>query len=199
LDDLTSLGVEWKTHAQQDLAATLFPANSTFDLTRFPSELLEDFQNIREGDDIFFLGFPLTLGVTTTARVTPIVRTGTVALKNEDQTFLIDASVFPGNSGSPVFFKPCPIQFGSQGLEIGRVRPAKLIGIVTSSVTYTDTAVSVQTGNPRITFEENSGLGSVLSVRFINDIVTSSSFQTMITAALEREARARTPQTTGTQ
>ena len=198
LDELGSLGVEWKTHPHQDLAATMLPADPTFDMKRFPSGLFEDFQNITEGDDVFFLGFPLSLGVTTSARVRPIVRTGTVALKNEDQTFLIDANVFPGNSGSPVFLKPCPITFSTQGFEIGRVRPPKLIGVVTSFVSYSDAAISPQTGNVRITFEENSGLGTVLSVRFINDILTSSDFQNMVTAVLEREERARTPPASST-
>lgn len=192
LDGLGSdLGNEWKMHGQRDVAASLIPVSPTADLAGFTLPLFEDFQNIKAGDDVFFLGFPLYFGVNTRGRITPLVRTGTVALKNEDSTFLIDGNAFPGSSGSPVFFKPCPIHFGPRGLEMGNVRPPKLLGVVTQTITYTDRAVSVQTGKERVAFEENAALGSVLSASFINELLVSADFERMITTVLER-ARERT-------
>jgi hypothetical protein len=64
---------------------------------------------------------------------------------------LIDAAVFPGNSGGPVVAR-LPMY---SGLVI------KLIGIVHAYVPYRETAISMQTLKPRVIFEENSGLGVV--------------------------------------
>ena len=187
LDELTSLGVSWKTIEGGDVAATIMPSDATYDIKRFTVALFESFSNVREGDDVFFLGFPLSLGVSQTAKITPIVRAGMVALKNEDRSFLIDANVFPGNSGSPVFFRPCPFEFVPEGLRAGRIRPPKLIGLLTSVITYTDEAVSRQTGKTRVTFEENSGLASALSIELVTEVLNSNGFQSMVRAIIARE------------
>ena len=194
IERLTELGIRWISHRQKDLAATLFPRDSILpagisaDVKFFTYEHLEEFANIREGDDVFLLGFPLSLGVMAPPGVRPIVRTGTVSLKKNDETYLIDANVFPGNSGSPVFFKPCPIQFTPQGLQMGPMRPPKLIGVVTSYVPYRDVAISQQTGRARIEFEENSGLGSVLSMGFVRELLASTELQNMSRDRIQRES-----------
>lgn len=191
LDEMAAaFGISWKT-VGSDIAATLMPADNTYDIKKFSIDLFESFSNIREGDDVFILGFPLKLGVSASARITPIVRTGIVALRNDDRSFLVDANVFPGNSGSPVFFKPCAFEFGSSGLRLGTLRPPKLIGLVTSFITYTDVAISQQTGKARVTFEENSGLASALSVELIREVLNSSDFQAMTRAIIERERRSQ--------
>lgn len=194
-DELTRMGASWKTLEGCDIAATLMPADTTHDLRRFAATLFENFSNVREGDDIFFLGFPLSLGVSPTARITPIVRAGMVALKNDDRSFLIEANAFPGNSGSPVFFRPCPFEFSADGLRMGTVRPPKLIGMLTSFVPYEDEAVSRQTGRTRVTFEENSGLASALSIEFVSEILNSESFQSMTRAIVARERGNNPPPT----
>lgn len=184
-DELTNLGVAWISHPEKDIAATICPMNSeTDDFKRFSEALFEEFANVKEGDDIFFLGFPL--GIVVPSKVTPIVRSGMVALKADDDTFLIEANAFPGNSGSPIFFKPCPFEMRPDGLSLGRVRPPKLIGIMTDYIPYTDAAISPQTGNIRITFEENSGLANVLSVRFIRETLNFPDFQNMLQHIRER-------------
>lgn len=184
-DALFDQGVKWVPHPEKDIAATICPMREERDdFRRFAEDLFEDFDNIREGDDIFFLGFPLRL--VTPNRITPMVRGGMVALKRDDDTFLIDANVFPGNSGSPIFFKPSPFQMGPKGLSLGKIRGSKLLGVITSYISYRDVAVSPQTGRERIAFEENSGLADVLSTRFIREILNSQDFQNMI-----QNARAR--------
>ena len=81
--------------------------------------------------------------------------------------FLIDAIVFPGNSGGPVVLKP----------ELTSIQGTKskcrsfLIGIVQSYLPYIDYAVSAQTKAARITFEENSGLSYVVPVDRIEETV----------------------------
>ena len=44
------------------------------------------------------------------------------------------------------------------------IRRSLLLGIVSSYIPYADVAVSRQTGRPRITFEENSGLAKVVPI-----------------------------------
>jgi len=154
--------------------------------------IFEVFSNIKEGDDIVFLGFPLQIGVTSN-RITPIARSGMVALRNEDETFLIDANVFPGNSGSPVFFKPCAFETRDREIKLGPVRPPRLLGLITSYIPYEEVAVSPQTGLPRVIFQENSGLANVLPMRFVLEVLNSSDFMQMLQRLLDR-LRQATPQ-----
>ena len=125
---------------------------------------------VSEGDGVFVLGFPL--GESGEERNYAIVRQGIIAriqdwLKATARTFLIDASIFPGNSGGPVLLKP----------EITSIRgttsndKCALIGMVSSYLPYREVAVSQQTGLPRMIFEENSGLGRVVPHDVIQEAV----------------------------
>ena len=116
---------------------------------------------VSEGDGIFVLGFPL--GEAGNERNYVIVRQGIVArvqhwLKGNARTFLIDASIFPGNSGGPVLLKP----------ELASIQGTKandrcsLVGMVSAYLPYQEIAVSEQTGRRRMIFEENSGLATVV-------------------------------------
>ena len=107
---------------------------------------------ISEGDGVFVLGFPL--GLAGEERNYAIARRGILAriqdwLHGDSDKFLIDAPVFPGNSGGPVVTKP-------EGISIKGTRSFKrscLIGIVTGFLPYEEIAVSKQTGKPRVVFQ----------------------------------------------
>lgn len=125
---------------------------------------------VSEGDAIFVLGFPM--GIVSSQSIYVIARAGFIArvrdvLNSQEPALLIDANIFPGNSGGPVVIRP---EISSiQGTNaIGR---SALIGIVKSYVPYRDVAVSQQTGNPRVIFEENSGLALVETVDSIRNTV----------------------------
>ena len=127
-------------------------------------------QEISEGDGVFVLGFPM--GLVDAARQYVICRGGVLArvrdfLAEQAQDFLVDATVFPGNSGGPVIL--CPSALAIQGTKA--VSKSALIGVVKSYVPYSDTAFSGQTKQPRIRFEENSGLAAVESVDSIIETV----------------------------
>lgn len=116
-----------------------------------------------EGDFIYVLGFPM--GLVGEERNAVVVRGGVVARVRETladpmRRFLVDAPIFPGNSGGPVVSKPEVVAI--QGTKCQS--DAHLIGIVAAYVPYTDMAVSAQTGKLRITFEENSGLTEAHSI-----------------------------------
>lgn len=130
-------------------------------------------EGVTEGDGVYVLGYPMGLvdsrwqsaicRLGCIARIQDVIATGT-------GDFLIDASVFPGNSGGPVV-----LQVESMAITGTKsVSKANLIGVVQSYLPYQDVAVSRQTGRPRITFDENSGLTPVIPVDRINELMVAS-------------------------
>ena len=125
---------------------------------------------VSEGDGVFVLGFPM--GMVGGDRSAVIVRTGAIArigdlLAGATKDFLVDAAVFPGNSGGPVLL--CPTMTAIQGT--ASHDKSLLIGIVKSYTPYLDFAASQQTGRIRVVFEENSGLAAVHPVDFIEQAI----------------------------
>lgn len=175
------LGINWFFHKNPniDLAIMPFGINQTKDdIKRMSKDMFEKIDDLAAGEEIFFLGFP-ALGIKMDKNIKPIVRSGIIALIQDDKTFLIDANVFPGNSGSPVFLKPSVMDFQTNTL--GQIRPAKFIGIINSYLPYHDVAISPQTKRPRIVFEENSGLANVYSVSHIQEVFETDEFKAKIT------------------
>jgi hypothetical protein len=125
---------------------------------------------VTAGDGVFVLGFPM--GLSGDQRNYVIVRQGAIARISEmldkiSPTFMLDVLVFPGNSGGPVVLRP----------EITSISGTKshpsayVIGVVVDYRPYTDTAVSLQTKRPRVSFEENSGLADALPIDVVNDAI----------------------------
>jgi hypothetical protein len=125
---------------------------------------------VSAGDGVFVLGFPMNLAGAQRNYV--IVRQGCIArisdmLDGSSPNYLLDAFIFPGNSGGPVILKP----------EITSISgtPAQattyLIGFVSSYQPYIDVGVSPQTKRARITFEENSGLAEILPTDIIEEAI----------------------------
>ena len=121
-----------------------------------------------EGDGIFVIGFPL--GLVGDARNYPIVRYGVVAriqdwIRGHQDTFLIDAPAFPGNSGGPVVLKP----------ETAAIAPTKpithclLMGVISKQLRSREVAVSERTGEPRVVFVEDTGLAEVVPVEMVRE------------------------------
>ncbi len=174
----------WLTHPDEEVDVAVIPIN--FDLLQERAMRVAYFQSdqhaatidtlnelgVTEGDFAYVLGFPM--GLVGGHRNTVIVRSGTLArirdtLDRSNKRFLVDAFVFPGNSGGPVVLKP-------EALAIEGTRPQLapyLIGIVQAYVPYQDIAVSVQTGRPRVIFEENAGLAAVHPVDYIEETIAA--------------------------
>jgi len=141
---------------------------------------------ITEGDFAYVLGFPMGYG--TEGRTnTVIVRSGSIArirdtLANPEQEFLLDAFIFPGNSGGPVILKP----------ELTRIEGTKshpnalLIGIIKGWVPYEDRAISEHSGQVRVLFQENSGLALAFSVDCIEETIQEA---TKILTERERQGK----------
>jgi hypothetical protein len=100
------------------------------------------------------------------------------ALTGHSKEFLVDTSIFPGNSGGPVITRPEMVAI--QGTQ--PYPKASLIGVVASYVPYQDIAISSQTRRPRVIFEENSGLASIIPVDYLVEMVESVNATQNITA-----------------
>ena len=126
------------------------------------------------GDGIFVLGFPM--GLTGTAqRSYVIARQGAIArisdvLDGAATTFLIDALIFPGNSGGPVV--SATSLNAIEGTKPQNV--AYLIGVVRGYLPYTDVAISQQTGQVRMLTQENSGLAEVIPIDYVNETIAAA-------------------------
>ncbi len=125
---------------------------------------------IYEGGSVFAMGYPM--GLVNVDRQYVIVRNGSIARIRDmydklSRDFIVDAFVFPGNSGGPVLSKPEGI--GIKGTTINTT--SALIGMVKSYITYKDIAYSKQTGRTRMIFEENTGLTSVIPVDYILETI----------------------------
>ncbi len=127
-------------------------------------------KGVCEGDGVFVLGFPM--GILSSDRQYVILRGGAIArikdlYEGRSRDFLVDVFVFPGNSGGPVITKPELLSLhGTTSLA-----KTAFIGMIQSYIPFTDIAISQQTGRPRIVFEENSGLSSVIPAEYINETI----------------------------
>jgi len=121
-------------------------------------ESLKDFGSV---EDIVFVGYPK--GLHDTKNLLPIIRRGITAspLWNDYEgrgVFLIDAEVFPGSSGSPVFVLNEGAYSTPQGLSIGS--RLVFVGMITRSLN--DPASG-----------QHIGLGEVLSAATVRDYLLS--------------------------
>jgi S1-C subfamily serine protease len=125
---------------------------------------------ISEGDFLYVLGFPM--GIVAEDRQHVILRQGVIArirdlFEKRSTDFIIDALVFPGNSGGPIVLIPEMVSVhGTQANN-----KANLIGLIKSYIPYQDIAISQQTNKARVIFEENSGLSIAEPVDYILETI----------------------------
>lgn len=126
-------------------------------------------------EDVFFVGYPS--GLYDTANLLPIMRRGMTATPiavdyGGVPSFLIDAAVFPGSSGSPVFWMSQGVQRPrSGGLVIGRPRVI-LLGVVAAVHVRSVTASVIELPATYLAeFQQPIGLGIVYKASLIEDCV----------------------------
>ncbi len=147
----------WRGAVGADLAVAPLPALAIIakDLHSISIVNFGGAEDIFQGAPIVVLGYPELLGPD--YQTTPIARNGIVAWTNPegplDHRFLVDANVFNGNSGGPVFHIPNGMNRKGQ---IGNGGPINLIGIVVEDAAEEAavhagpnplSATDVQTGN----------------------------------------------------
>jgi hypothetical protein len=132
-------GPTWTKHPTRDVAAMVIEAPPEFARAAIPLDWLANdatFTNddIGPGDEMMALGFPR--GLAANAAGFPILRAGKIASyplapSAAFPTFLLDFSVFPGNSGGPVFMS----QAARRRSGAGEAKDAQFIaGILTQQV-----------------------------------------------------------------
>lgn len=124
-----------------------------------------------EGNKVFILGFPM--GIAGASQNDVVVRHGIIArirdwYDGRSKAFLVDSSIYPGNSGGPVVLKPV-LWSASHRSKI--IRP-RLLGLVAAYLPYQDVATSRQTGRIRLVSEENSGLAQVVPIDAVVELTS---------------------------
>jgi hypothetical protein len=116
-----------------------------------PTSLFLALSQLRPGDEIFTVGFPASIpGVQDILKThnKPLVRGGIISLvlpgenmigdREVADIFLLDSWAFPGNSGSPVFWKPTTTMYSDRGFMIER---PYIIGVVSAFLPSTGLAI----------------------------------------------------------
>lgn len=149
------------THYEKwnELARWAFPPKSHLTKSMLDMKNSDDCP-LSEGDEVFIVGFPT--GYYKDSKNWPVVRHGVLAqiqpyLRGKVQAFLVDGSVFPGNSGGPVVTKPQAINIEGTA----QYSKNSLIGMVSGYQPYK--------ANPAN--QENADLGIVVPLDAINDTI----------------------------
>ncbi len=150
-----------------DIAAVVIP--KTFGGGRFaslPLDLFADIGLLSTGMEVKFYGFPL--GITADG-IHPLIRKGVVAgVDTLKGIIYLDAQVFGGSSGSPVYLDPSS-PANTEFLK--KHNGAFLIGIITSSFQGKKRLLDERTGKVAMIQTENIGLGIVMSASRIEKLL----------------------------
>ena len=178
--------VDWVFHDDDevDIAIIPFAASQKDKLLRIPMNLFLTSDNLNELLGVYYISYQP--GIQLEHKINPIVRDGTISIIHEDKTFHMNGTVFPGNSGSPVFVKPSAFTTTPTGITLGADKKGNhFIGVVSEYVPYYEEAISPQTGHVRVMFEENTGLTKIWSVDYLNEIISSQKFDDQHQAILK--------------
>lgn len=174
--------IKWLAHEDENVDLAMLTISPEFlnrnaaewsfineELFAYPEKFEEI--GIELGDGVFLVGFPM--GISGSEKNYAIVRSGTIARIDQEiigtiKSFLIDATVFPGNSGGPVFLKPEILSL--QNTKV--VNSVYLVGVVSGYKLYQEPLYSHQANPPIVgaISVENSGLATVVPMNFAKDI-----------------------------
>ena len=156
----------WTGSEDADLAVVGLPdLSKSKDLHGISFEDFGGENDVFQGASVVVFGYPELLGPD--FQTTPIARNGIIAWTDPngrlDHTFLVDANVFSGNSGGPVFHLPTGIS-RTGGFVVGGA--AKLIGIVSKDA-YEEAQVRV--GQTPITVtDKQTGAVAPMTAQVLN-------------------------------
>lgn len=126
---------------------------------------------ISVGDEAYVVGFPM--GIAGEEQNYPCVKAGLISRIDDEiikakKAFIVDSSIFPGNSGGPVILKPTSTFLN----DTKAVSHPYLLGVISSYIPYTDTLYTHQTNPPTAVSitRENSGLSFCVPIDFVKQI-----------------------------
>ena len=119
-----------------------------------------DYEKVALGSDVVFVGYPL--GYYDAVNNLPLLRRGVIAsVPNVDFNgkgqIVIDAQIFPGSSGSPVF--------------VGQGDRYLLLGVVSQTVTADSELQILPTHEVRVGVTQVIGLGIVVKQRHVQELI----------------------------
>ena len=119
-----------------------------------------DYEQVVMGSDIIFVGYPR--GFYDVANNLPLLRKGVIASVpdvdfNGRGEIVIDAQIFPGSSGSPVF-----VPQGDRFL---------LLGVISKTITADSELEALPTNIPRVGIKEVVGLGIVVKQKHVQELI----------------------------
>lgn len=137
----------WTKHPSHDIAVMEISAPEAFARAAIPLSWLADAQTLDDaqvgpGDEMLSLGFPR--GLAANRAGFPILRVGRIASWplssiSAFPTFLLDFTVFPGNSGGPVFWTPT----ARRRSEVGAPDHPYVAGVLTQEVVVQDERLGI--------------------------------------------------------
>ncbi len=126
---------------------------------------------IAVADDVFAIGFPM--GIAGEVQNYALVKSGIISRIDTEiigsrKAFIIDSSIFPGNSGGPVYLKPSTTAMSGTTA----VSQQYLIGVISAYLPYIDQLYTHQTRPPTVvsTTRENSGLTLCVPMDYVREI-----------------------------
>lgn len=141
-------------------------------------EMLSDFteSELTVAQNVFFVGYPDNRY--DSENNLPLIRSGLIASHPKfdyegSPIFIIDAQVFPGSSGSPVYIDLTFENFKNGNISIGGDRKLRLLGIVSATMIRNNRLVAVQTPAVNICSQEVLGLGIVNKATALKELVDS--------------------------
>lgn len=131
-------------------------------------------EELNVAQSIYFVGYPDNRY--DIANNLPLIRTGIIASNpkldfNGSKQFIIDAQVFPGSSGSPVYIDLIYENFKNGQIVLGE-RKVKLLGIVAMTMIRNNELQAINTNTKFIT-QEVLGLGIVFKSTAIKELIDS--------------------------
>ena len=123
-------------------------------------------------ENVYFVGYPNNRYDITNNL--PLIRTGLIASHpkydfNGKPVFIIDAQVFPGSSGSPVYIDLTYENMKNGQIVVGK-RDIKLLGIVSATMVRNNRLQAIPTGTNYVT-QEVLGLGIVFKATAIKAVI----------------------------
>lgn len=173
---------KWLAHQNEKVDLALLTINPTalneknVDFNFFNEEMFAYHRNfdrigIATGDEVYILGFPM--GFAGDVQNFPYAKGGIISrfdkeLLHKNKSFLIDSSVFPGNSGGPVILKPTINALGGTKA----VSSIHLLGVISGYLPYEEQLWSHQMNPPQVVSleREHSGLSFVVPMDYVKQI-----------------------------
>lgn len=159
----------------------LFPNQLYFKTISY--ELLSDFteQELSVAENVYFVGYPD--GRYDAKNNLPLIRTGLISSNpkldyNGKPIFIIDAQVFPGSSGSPVYINYTVEDFKNNRIVLSDHPNIKILGIIAKTMIRKNQLQSIPVGTINVT-EEVLGLGIVFKSTVIKETVDEALSKTI--------------------